>query len=80
MSPRTKRRRNRRKAIAGIVSIIRSEPCRTDPYWVGLFACGPAVVAGMCFYVAHMKWELTHNIAMMSSHYERAMAVARPEL
>lgn len=77
MSPKTKTRRRRRKAIAAIVSILRDEPRRTDPVFARIT---PSYVREMCFYAAHMRWEYVHVMAMHSRRYDAAKRSLSAEL
>lgn len=80
MSPRTKARRRRRKAVAGLACLLRSEPKRTDDLFVQLAGRDSGVLADMAFYATHMRWEMAHNIALMTRSYDAAYAIVHPEL
>lgn len=80
MSPRTKRRRRRRKAIAGIVSLLRSEPRKSDPKYAAIRARSDSLTADLCFYAEHMKWNMLMNLALMTRSYDPAYAIVHPEL
>lgn len=77
MSPKTKSRRRRRKAIAAIVSILRSEPKRSDPVFAQM---RPSYVREMCYYAAHTQWEMVHTFVSMTRSYDAAKRSLRAEL